>query len=196
MTLLARLCHTLPASSAPMRQAIVSSDVQNRRQPSSPCSHALRCFRQQRTFRRSGGMTASYHSPLRSRNSFETLITPTTIEVMPMVMQSAEFGPAMIQPTPAPINPREMMYASIVSLIPLIPSPRTLTSTVLTGRGVAPDQSAATLASQDLPTVSDQLMSGCRCCLGSTAASSKTRQRCWRCPFCARKSAGPKPAFA
>jgi hypothetical protein len=29
----------------------------------------------------------------------------------------------MIQPKPAPINPREMMYASIVSLIPWIPFP-------------------------------------------------------------------------
>jgi hypothetical protein len=28
----------------------------------------------------------------------------------------------MIQPNPAPINPRELMYASIVSLIPFVPS--------------------------------------------------------------------------
>jgi hypothetical protein len=41
------------------------------------------------------------------------------MKAMPMVVQIAEFGPVMIQPKPAPINPREMMYASIASLIPL-----------------------------------------------------------------------------
>jgi len=44
----------------------------------------------------------------------KTLSASTTIEAMPMPMQSAEFGPATIQPTPAPISPSEMMNASIV----------------------------------------------------------------------------------
>jgi hypothetical protein len=68
--------------------------------------------------------TEHYRHPLRWRYSVETLNTPTTIEAMPMAMQSAEFGATMIQPTPAAISPREMMYASIVSLIPSSPFSR------------------------------------------------------------------------
>jgi hypothetical protein len=79
-------------------------------------------------------------------------------EAAPMVVQSGEFGPAMIQPTPAPIDPKEIMYASIVSLIPLVLFPRTLThySIDVAWRGLAPDQGVAMPASHDLPTATDR----------------------------------------
>ena len=50
-------------------------------------------------------------------SSFKRLIVPTAIEAMPIAMQRPV--PATIQPTPAPIIPREIKYASIVSLISL-----------------------------------------------------------------------------
>ena len=64
------------------------------------------------------GPARSYYALLLS--SFKTLIVPTTIEMMPIAMQRAEFVPATIQPTPAATIPREMMYASVVSLMPLV----------------------------------------------------------------------------
>jgi hypothetical protein len=83
-------------------------------------------------------MAAHYCHPLRRRSSFKTLITPTTIDAMPIVMHRAEFGPATIQPKPAPINPREMMYASIVLPMRQVPSVLRLTynSIDLTGCSV------------------------------------------------------------
>ena len=50
-------------------------------------------------------------------SSFKRLIAPTAIETMPIAMQRPV--PATIQPTPAPIIPREIMYASIMSLMAL-----------------------------------------------------------------------------
>jgi hypothetical protein len=84
--------------------------------PYSPLSPWLCCEHDQSSVLT--GSTRSYCALLLS--SFKTLIVPTAIETMPIAMQRAEFVPATIQPTPAPIIPREMMYASVVSLMPLV----------------------------------------------------------------------------
>jgi hypothetical protein len=63
----------------------------------------------------------AYEDCRRLRNSTTKLIHPTAIVSKPITMQSldvAEYVPATIQITPAPIIPRETRYASTLSFMP------------------------------------------------------------------------------